>query len=243
MTKNMKIIRSVNFITGNYSNPTIPLVWRKIITAGLGQVVQNMLNSGPWGIIYAHNENAELKDFLREQYVGFIQIDGAWVDDEIDEYVNEESLLIPKVDESFIQAIATKYSQDVYFFARKKKFEIKEVETENIIHIANIKKHFKQFYCHGDELQFGNSKATKRQWILDYRIAARSNLIAAEIYDQQNEQRGNDAKLKLQIPKPSNAFIAWKKRPKYVGWEGVMVEEVDNLTPPGRFLVAYLPLS
>ena len=77
---------------------------------------------------------------------------------------------------------------------------------------------------------------------MDKNLQARSKLIAAEM-DEQNSHILRKVKLKLQFPKAPNAFIAWKKRPKYVGWEGIVVEEVDNLTPPGRFLAAYLPLN
>jgi hypothetical protein len=152
-------------------------------------------------------------------------------------------LLLPNVNESFKQAIASKYSQKLYFFARNNTYQIKNAKDGEILNEGKAKAFFKQFYHHGDELQFGNSKIKGCQWILDRNLQARSNLVAEEINERINAHMLEKVKLKLQIPQPSYAFIAWKKRPKYVGWEGVMVEEVDNLTPPGRFLAAYLPLN
>ena len=79
----MNIIRSINFKRRTYYNPDHPIVIRKIINAGLGSIVQRMLNNGPWGIISVHSYVDELKDYLRQKGIGFIQMKGAWVDEEV----------------------------------------------------------------------------------------------------------------------------------------------------------------
>ena len=239
----MNIIRTANFKTGYYYNPDHPIVIRKIINAGLGCVVQNMLNSGRWGIVSVHSDCALLQDFLREQYIGFIQMSGVWVDEELDKFISEESLLLPKVNEPFLKAIAAKYSQDAYIFAKNNKYFIKKTESDEVLNEGNVKEHFKQFYHPTDKFQFDTSKIKERHWILDRNIAMRSNLVAEKISKGKNAHViVDDVKLKLRIPNPSNAFITWKKRLKYIGWEGAMVEEEDNFTPPGSSLSAYLPL-
>lgn len=107
-----------------------------------------------------------------------------------------------------------------------------------------VKEHFKQFYRPTDKFQIDTSKTKGRQWILDRNLPTKSNLVAEKISKEQNEQVPmGELKLKLLIPNPSYAFITWKKRLKYIGWEGLMTEEQNNLTPPGRFLAAYLPLN
>ena len=240
----MNIIRAINFRTKTYNNPTIPLVWRKIIAAGLGSIVQKMINNGSWGIIPAHSYVDELKNYLRKRGSGFIMMQGAWVGGELSEYIDENSLLLPLVNEVLLKAIAHKYSEAFYIFAQKKKFQIKDARDGQVIQESAIKKYFKQFYNKNNELQYANSKTKKLQWTFDRNIPSRSNLVADEISKEKNEQvTMGELKLKLRIPNPSYAFITWKKRPKYVGWEGIMAEESDNFTPPGSSLSAYLPLN
>ncbi len=237
----MRIIRSVNFQRRTYYNPDHPIVIRKIITAGLGGVVQQMINNGQWGIVSTYNEGNELKDYLRQKGIGFIMMQGAWVDEEIQKFVDESSLLLPCVSERLVQAIASKYEQGFYFFAQNNKYKVKATTDGEIINEGNIRKHFKQFYNMNDKYQFDTSKTKERHWMLDRHIPARSNSLANEIYDQQHEHLLEKVKLKLRIPKSQTAFIAWVKRPKYVVYEGV-VRDAPN-TPPVRRLAAYLPLG
>lgn len=84
----MQIIRSVNFQRRTYYNPDHPIVIRNIITAGLGGVVQQMINNGQWGIVSTHDDGNELKNYLRQKGIGFIMMQGAWVDEELSEYIN-----------------------------------------------------------------------------------------------------------------------------------------------------------
>jgi hypothetical protein len=264
----MKIIRTANFKRKTYSNPDNPPAIRKIFAAGLGRVVQHMISDGQWGIVSAHStplnkdvqmsgqgtthpENkqrgAELKDFLREKGIGFIQMSGAWVDEEVEKFIKEESLLLPNVDDAFVQAIAQKYNQDSYIFGQNGKFFLKNTETGNIEKGGNVKDHFRQF-SGVDTPAFGYSETNGRQWILDKKLPSRSNQVVEEIKEpEQNEQNEqaifSKSKLKLRLAKVAkspDALIVWTKRPKYLGWEGIMKD--DDETPPGSSLLAFLPL-
>jgi hypothetical protein len=237
----MKIIRAINFRKKTYSPSDCPPVWRKIIAAGLGGIIQQMINNEQWGIISVHSDRDELKDYLRQKGIGFIQMQGTWVIEKVQKFIPEESLLIPKVAESFVQAIASKYSQDVYIFAQNNKYFIKDTESGKIEIEGNVKEHFKQFQSPRDKFQFDTENIIGQRWIMDKNLQARSKLIAAEM-DEQNSHILRKAKLKLKIPKALYAFIVWKKRPKYVGWEGIMVEDPDSLIPPGSPLTAFFPL-
>lgn len=259
----MKIIRTANFRKQTYSNPDNPPVMRKIFAAGLGRVVQHMLNDGQWGIVSAHStplnkeyqmsgqgtthpenkqSSAELKDFLRQEGIGFIQMSGAWVDEEIEKFITEESLLIPNVTDNFLQKIAQKYNQDSYIFGQQGKYFIKNTQTGKIELGGNVKDHFRQFSGVDNKPEFGYSEIKGRQWMLDKNTPYRAEQLSKEINEQDEEIAISKLKLQVtKIAKSSNAFIAWKKRLKYVGWEGLMRDD-DNL-PPGSSLAAYLPLN
>ena len=80
-------------------------------------MVQQMINTGPWGIVSSRNVGG-LKDYLRGRGIGFIQMEGAWGDEEVGKFIEESSLLLPLVDESLVKAIALKYGHEFYIFAR-----------------------------------------------------------------------------------------------------------------------------
>ena len=127
-----------------------------LIASGLGRMVDHMLTAGSWGIVSSHNSDKneqwqlegkgkfhpdnkkshqELKRILQERGVGYIKAKGAWAitNKDIENFIYEESLFIPQVQESFIQALAKRYNQEAYIYGENGKWAIKNTETGNTI--------------------------------------------------------------------------------------------------------------
>ena len=125
-----------------------------LIASGLGRMVDHMLTAESWGIVSSHDSkkndewqeagkgkfhpdnrkaHQELKLILQNRGIGYIKAKGAWATNEdIENFIYEESLFIPQVRESFIRALAKKYNQEAYIYGENGKWALKDTVTGDI---------------------------------------------------------------------------------------------------------------
>jgi len=119
-----------------------------IVASGMSRTVGHMLNSGSWGIISAHDTQANikhikdeeagkypeinvartntLKQSLRDNGFGFIAVDGGWVDQDsgLKDYIKEQSFLIPGISEELLKKLSDVYNQYGYIFGENGSYRL-----------------------------------------------------------------------------------------------------------------------
>jgi hypothetical protein len=234
----------------NTNQQALATFLHKVYAAGLGRVMQHMLE-GEWGILSAdstklnrqwqvsnktriHPKNLEnmaiLKELLRKQGYGFVQMRGGWIDDSIQQIVGENSLFIPVIKESELQSLGKQFNQSAYVYGINGTYFIKDIEG-GILQTGTVAEHFHHFF--NDNPQFGFSKVKHHQWAFEPNRSI--SPVPHAVQPAQGLQSAANAKSQYM-------FILWEDRPKYVAYEGLVKTMGENV-PPGQFLSVYLPLK
>ena len=230
---------------------------RLLLASGLPRVVQHMIGQGRFAIISAHNtpanaeyqvqgkgrvhpENRErmahLKDILKEKGIGFIQMQGAWANDELARFIEEDSLFVPGIDENTARRIAQVFNQDSYIFGENGHYWIKATESGDVYQEGDTKEHFRLF-GEEDEPEFGYSRIKNRDWILDQKQPERMHGLREEILEEAPQVMAS-------VSRPWTwAFQCYPKTVKGATNEGIIRVVTKKDAPAGHLLAAYLPLQ
>jgi len=130
----------------------------KMAHAGMSRLIDHMVN-GQFAIISAENDgnklteegraenkkrDAELRDLLRTFNIGFINIKGSWLSEEVGQYLTERSLFVPNIkDEQTAIALAKLYNQEAYVFGNGGNYAVKGTNDGASYMSGNVMEDFK----------------------------------------------------------------------------------------------------
>ena len=263
----MKRIATTDFLKLSH----LPRTVRMILAAGLPRLVQHMIQ-GQFAIISSHStplntqyqtqgkgrihpENRgrmnQLKDILKEKGIGFIQMQGAWVNEELAQFIEEDSLFIPNVSEETARKIAEVFDQDAYIYGEGGRYWLKDTKTGNVFQEGSTKQHFRSFF--DDEPDFGYSKVKGRRWILDSNQPERAqdldvteDTMSTPSHTVAHRPAGSKTTHNFiregSHQKPAWAFQCYPQQVKWATNEGV-IKTYSTDAPAGHLLAVYLPLE
>lgn len=121
-----------NTVTG-YSR-----ILKRVTAAGLSRVLEHMWK-GPFGIVSAarggdddKDRASQLKNLLKQQGQGFIDLQGGYLYEEDGQPkvpVQEASVFLPNISEAEIRKLAVQFGQESYIFGEGGSWSLKETES------------------------------------------------------------------------------------------------------------------
>ena len=253
----------------------------KMAHAGMSRLIDHMVN-GQFAIISAENDgnklteegraenkkrDAELRDLLRTFNIGFINIKGSWLSEEVGQYLTERSLFVPNIkDEQTAIALAKLYNQEAYVFGNGGNYAVKGTNDGASYMSGNVMEDFK-LINQGTEINeenvgFGYSQIKNKNWQFRQddqtdREDALVNDIDSGLKDESVDDLGRKIIASnshpntyfkmaiggLRINKGNGQFLAVYENPVRLLPREIMFKEEGKAVPDGRLLDVFLPLG
>ena len=254
----------------------MPASLETITAAGFGRLVQH-IRSGPFAIVSAYQDSqklrpeglqynkeqdVQLRDLLRTYGVGFIKIDGAWLNQELNKYLSEDSVLVPGISYNDAQALASLFDQEGFVWGNDGQYGVYETSSGKTYISGRVDEDFRQLSDEQDP-GFGYSEYKGRRWQLDPEQPERADRLRQELEQGKQQYPAEQLPRVASRLKTSQVEGKWKKefatglklaeapghflfgyvsQPKFLPAHGVWREQHVGV-PNGDLLSVYLPLK
>ena len=221
-------------------------VLRHLHVSRVSGLLHRSILRGSWGVVGTyqtlltegqrqerHQRIADLKDVLKEYGIGFVQVQGEWIDAVAGALLDEGSIFTPNIEEEAVKAFCDGFGQQGYAVGSGGRYHIRS-RSGAIWQVGDVRDHLR-LVCGRKPV----SKLPERrghQFVLDGNQWQR----AQQLRDQL-EGRVVDSAATVQVHWTwKYVFQCFPVAHKWVTNEGILR---DSEVPRGSLLAAYLPLA